>query len=268
MGEKRWGLPYIYANEAKSTFLSTISHELRTPLTSIIGFTKLNKKNLEEKVLRKIDPEDTATQKTIRRVNKNLGIVESEGQRLTSLINELLDLAKIESGQVEWKMERIDPGELVERAVAATTALLEEKPGLKLVRGVPNDLPLITADRNRLIQVLINLISNAVKFTDAGDIKIEARAKQSAENRVVTFAVSDTGSGIPPEYIDKVFDRFKQVEDNQVGKPKGTGLGLPICKEIVEHHGGKIWVESELSIGSTFVFTVPIFDEKVLRPKE
>jgi signal transduction histidine kinase/streptogramin lyase len=272
------------ASEAKSAFLSTVSHELRTPLTSIIGFTKLNRKNLENKVLPEIKKEATKAQKSAQRIVGNLNIVESEGERLTHLINELLDLAKIESGQMEWKMEALQPADLIVQAVNATSALFEQKPSLKLITEVPDDLPMITGDRDRLLQVLINLISNAVKFTDEGEVRLavnipaptsrapfkggfahspgtagaplKGRGHEAGDVSAVLFSVSDTGSGIPPEHLDKVFARFKQVEDNQKGKPKGTGLGLPICKEIVEHHEGKIWVESEVGKGSTFAFTL------------
>lgn len=107
------------------------------------------------------------------------------------------------------------------------------------------------------MQVLINLVSNAVKFTDTGVVRIKSEWKPDANSPELIFKVQDTGSGIPREYQEQVFERFKQVEDNQTGIPKGTGLGLPICKEIVEHHGGKIWVESDLGKGSTFAFTIP-----------
>jgi signal transduction histidine kinase/ligand-binding sensor domain-containing protein len=275
------------ANEAKSTFLSTVSHELRTPLTSVIGFAKINKKRLEERVLPQIDPQDSKTQKTLGRISQNNEVIISEGERLTSLINELLDLAKIESGKVEWKMVELQPKELIERAVNATSALFEQKPSLKLITDVPEDLPNITGDRDRLLQVLINLISNAVKFTDSGHVTLavniprlnapplqrgarvsDGQSEGPFEGAAVPiaigttgdvlFTVSDTGSGIPADQLVKVFERFQQVEDNQTGKPKGTGLGLPICKQIVEHHGGKIWVESELGVGSAFWVRLPI----------
>jgi signal transduction histidine kinase len=164
-------------NEAKSTFLSTVSHELRTPLTSVIGFAKINKKRLEERVLPQIDPTDAKTQKTLGRISQNNEVIISEGERLTTLINELLDLAKIEAGKVEWKMKELAAGELIERAVNATAALFEQKPSLKLITEVPDDLPRITGDPDRLLQVLINLISNAVKFTDAGNIIVGAFCK-------------------------------------------------------------------------------------------
>jgi len=263
------------ANEAKSTFLSTVSHELRTPLTSIIGFTKLNKKNLEEKILPAIDTEDPKAQKSANRISKNLDVVGSESNRLLSLINELLDLAKIESGQVDWKEEEITPKDLIERASQSTSALFAQKTQLELITQVPENLPGFTGDPDRLLQVLLNLISNAVKFTDSGKVTIRVRTStltnrnhgldktsqllnRAQPAKLLNFSVSDTGSGIPNDHLDKVFERFQQVDAAQSGKPKGTGLGLPICKEIVEHHGGEIWVESEVNQGSVFTFSVPI----------
>ncbi|MEL7119901.1 MAG: two-component regulator propeller domain-containing protein [Bacteroidota bacterium] len=248
------------ANQAKSNFLSTVSHELRTPLTSIIGFAKINKKRLEER-LPLFLPNDPKPQKILKQVNQNNEVIISEGERLTSLINGLLDMAKIESGKVEWRMEEIDPAKLIEKATTATAALFEQKPSLQIVNDNQKDLPTIIADRDRLIQVLINLISNAVKFTDTGHVKIAAKTRQGKENSEIIFSIQDTGSGIPPDHLDQIFERFKQVADNQQGKPKGTGLGLPICKEIVAHHGGNIWVESELGKGSTFAFTIPVSKE-------
>ncbi len=246
------------ANEAKSTFLSTVSHELRTPLTSIIGFTKLNKKSLEDKVIPKLDPDDQKTKKAINRISDNLKIVASESTRLTNLINDLLDLAKIESGKIEWKTQVIEPANLIEQVYNATAGLFEQKPQLELLKEIPDNLPDFTADKDRLVQVLINLISNAVKFTDEGHVTIGLHHQPSNTSNQLRFYVKDTGSGIPPQHLQNVFERFKQVDDNQSGKSKGTGLGLPICKEIIEHHGGKIWVESSYGEGSTFYFTIPV----------
>ena len=175
----------------------------------------------------------------------NLKVVVSEGERLTKLIDDVLDLAKIEAGKLEWHMEPVAVADIIERATAATSSLFEQK-GLKAgeVEIAPG-LPTVTGDRDRLIQVVINLISNAVKFTDAGSVT--CRAVRRGEQLVVS--VSDTGMGISPADQPKVFERFKQVGDTLTDKPKGTGLGLPICREIVEHHGGRIWVESETREG-------------------
>ncbi len=255
------------ANEAKSIFLSTVSHELRTPLTAIKGFTQLNQKNLNDKVIPGIKEDNSKALKSANRIAQNLEVVQLESERLSTLINDLLDLAKIESGKVDWKIEKVKPSELIERAALATTALFQEKPQLELIKSVADKLPIIKVDRDRMIQVLINLLSNAVKFTDQGQVRMSVDflpfpiiSGPSKHKKHILFKVKDTGLGIPESHIDKIFERFQQVEDHQLGKPKGTGLGLPICKEIVEHHGGKIWVESdhEGKKGSTFAFTIPV----------
>ncbi|HJS53601.1 MAG TPA: GAF domain-containing protein, partial [Chitinophagaceae bacterium] len=242
------------ANEAKSAFLSTVSHELRTPLTSVLGFAKIIRKRLEEKIFPIVDNKDPRTGKTISQISENLHVVISEGERLTHLINDVLDLAKIEAGKMEWNQENVSMSEVAERAIAATTALFDQK-ALKLVRQIDTDLPEITGDRDKLIQVIINLISNSVKFTDKGSVTCSV-TKQKDE---IVVSISDTGIGIAPEDFDAVFEQFKQVGgDTLTDKPKGTGLGLPICKEIVEHHGGRIWLESEVGKGSTFSFALPV----------
>ncbi|MEP7108184.1 MAG: GAF domain-containing protein [Ferruginibacter sp.] len=250
------------ANEAKSAFLSTVSHELRTPLTSVLGFTKIIQKRLNEKIFPIVDKSDAKTEKTISQISENLHVVISEGERLTHLINDVLDLAKIEAGKMEWNQENVSMPEVAERAIAATTALFEQK-SLKLVKQIDNNLPEITGDKDKLIQVIINLISNSVKFTDKGSVT--CRVYQEKGELIVS--ISDTGIGIAREDFDAVFEQFKQVGgDTLTDKPKGTGLGLPICKEIVEHHGGRIWLESERGKGSTFSFALPIAKTTAERP--
>jgi len=245
------------ASEAKSTFLSTVSHELRTPLTSVIGFAKIIKKRLDERILPFVQSKEKKTHRAIKQVTQNLDVVISEGERLTTLINTVLDLAKIESGRLDWNMEPLDIEKVIRQATAATSSLFEQK-SIPLHLELTDQLPIISGDKDRLVQVIINLISNAVKFTDQGDITIRAVYK----NETIVIAVQDAGIGISKEDLPKVFDKFKQVGDTLTDKPKGTGLGLPICREIVEHHGGKIWVESELGTGSTFIFSLPVNTEK------
>ncbi|MDP3720466.1 MAG: ATP-binding protein [Acidobacteriota bacterium] len=243
------------ADAAKSAFLSTVSHELRTPLTSVLGFAKIIKKRLDDRIFPIIKTDDKKVLQTVQQIQENLQVVVGEGERLTKLIDDVLDLAKIEAGKLEWNMGPVTVQEIVDHATAATASLLEPK-GLKLVKDVDATLPAITGDRDRLIQVVINLVSNAVKFTDAGTIT--CRAVRQADMLVVS--VIDTGLGIAPADQPKVFERFKQVGDTLTDKPKGTGLGLPICREIIEHHGGRVWVESELGKGSTFSFSLPLAD--------
>ncbi|MBK5269462.1 MAG: response regulator, partial [Bacteroidia bacterium] len=241
------------ANEAKSAFLSTVSHELRTPLTSVLGFAKIIRKRLDEKIFPIVEKSDPKTTKTINQISDNLKVVISEGERLTHLINDVLDLAKIEAGKMEWNQENVSMSEVAERAIAATTALFDQKP-LTLIKEIDTNLPDIIGDRDKLIQVIINLISNSVKFTDKGSIT----CKVSQEKDEILVRITDTGIGIAPGDFGAVFEQFKQVGgDTLTDKPKGTGLGLPICKEIVEHHGGRIWLESEVGKGSVFSFALP-----------
>src|SRR6266496_2451322 len=245
------------ANAAKSAFLSTVSHELRTPLTSVLGFAKIIKKRLEEKVFPATDRHDIKMTKTIQQISENLNVVVAEGERLTNLINDVLDLAKIEAGKMEWNMETLAMPEVLDRAVAATSALFIQK-NLHLEKDIEDALPLISGDRDKLIQVMVNLLSNSIKFTNEGSVT--CRVYRSKDE--VTVAVTDTGIGIAPEDHAAVFEQFKQVGDTLTDKPKGTGLGLPICKEIIEHHGGKLWLESELGKGSTFFFSLPSITQK------
>ncbi|AUS99704.1 hybrid sensor histidine kinase/response regulator [Nostoc sp. CENA543] len=247
-------------DKMKTDFISTVSHELRTPLTSVLGFASIIKEKLETDVFPLLTTEDRKLQKTIKRVGDNLNIIVAEAERLTSLINDVLDIAKMEAGKVEWQMQPLDPDELVTWATTSTAALFETN-GLNLITEIAPGLPQIVGDRHRLLQVLINLISNAVKFTQSGNVT--CRVQQA--NDGVCISVIDTGIGIAPEDQPKVFEKFRQVGDTLTDKPKGTGLGLPICKQIIDHHGGKIWVESEFGQGSTFSFVIPTYksDNKI-----
>lgn len=248
------------ADAAKSAFLSTVSHELRTPLTSVLGFAKIIRRRLIERIFPLIPEGDRKIDQTKQQVVENLNVVVSEGERLTKLIDDVLDLAKIEAGKFTWNMTSISLQEIIERATAATSSLFEAR-DLELVCHVEPDLPNVDGDEHRLIQVVINLISNAVKFTNQGAIECAARLSDGE----ILVSVKDSGVGIAPVDQPKVFEKFKQVGDTLTDKPKGTGLGLPICKEIVEHHGGRIWVESQLGDGSTFFFTVPVPDSSNLK---
>ena len=250
------------ANQAKSSFLSTVSHELRTPLTSVLGFAKIIRKRLEEKIFPVTNQTDPKTGKAIQQISENLNVVISEGERLTNLINEVLDLAKIEAGKMEWNLESVSIQEIIERAIAATTSLFEQK-NLVLEKYIEPDLPLISGDRDKLIQVVVNLISNAVKFTPSGKVICWANQK----NNEIVVGIQDTGIGIAPHDHDAVFEQFKQVVgDTLTDKPKGTGLGLPICKEIIEHHDGRIWLESAPGKGSTFFFALPVQKSDAAKP--
>jgi signal transduction histidine kinase/CheY-like chemotaxis protein len=248
------------ANEAKSAFLSTVSHELRTPLTSVLGFAKIIKKRLEERIFPATDKTDPKTEKAIGQVSENLNVVISEGERLTHLINDVLDLAKIEAGKMEWNIEKVSIPEIIDRAIAATSALFYHK-NIVLEKFVANNLPETSGDQDKLIQVVVNLISNAVKFTEQGSVACSA----VSNGKEIITSVKDSGIGISKSDFSAVFEQFKQVGgDTLTDKPKGTGLGLPISKEIVEHHGGRIWLESEPGKGSTFFFSLPIVKSAIV----
>ena len=242
-------------DQVKTDFISTVSHELMTPLTSILGFAKIVSKKLADTIFPKVQvqAEDAKTQRAIIQVAQNINIMVSEGERLTKLINDVLDIAKMEAGKVDWNMQYFSVHELIERASSATFALFEQK-GLELFVDVKEDLPKILGDRDRLLQVVINLISNAIKFTEEGSVTCKA----SSIDNEITISVIDTGIGIPEVDQPKIFEKFKQVGNPLTDKPKGTGLGLSICQQIVKHHSGKIWVESEFGQGSSFSFTLPI----------
>ena len=223
----------------KDEFLSTVSHELRTPLTSIRSFSEI----LQD------DPDMPAAQR-----GEFLGIVVSESERLTRLINNVLDMAKIEAGRMQWNVTEVDVGEAVEKASASLKGLFEQS-AKRLTIERPEALPPVRADYDRLVQVVINLLSNAEKVCPAGDGLVKVTLRGDGDG--VTVSVTDNGPGIPEAQRDTVFDRFYQVRDDDTGNPMGTGLGLAICRRIVEHLGGRIWVETTGPEGSCFRFHIP-----------
>ncbi len=237
----------------KTDFIATVSHELRTPLTSVLGFAKLTRNKLEQSVFAHVPATDVKAQRAVTQVRGNIDIIVSEGQRLTTLINDVLDISKMEAGRMEWKMAPLDAGALIDRAVEATTALFTG-PDVIMHRETSGTLPTIEGDFDRLLQVMINLISNAVKFTEKGAVTVRARAFGDS----LELSVSDTGHGIELTDQNAVFEKFKQVGDTLTNKPKGTGLGLPICRQIVTAHGGTIGVESAVGKGSTFRVMLPV----------
>jgi signal transduction histidine kinase/DNA-binding response OmpR family regulator len=240
----------------KSDFLSMVSHELRTPLTSILGFAKIINRKFENIILPQLTVEDRTVLKAIKQIHQNINIIISEGDRLTALINNVLDLAKIEAGRIDLHFSPISVPEVVEQSIRAISAIFENK-GITIQKHVPDSLPVINADKDRLVQVMINLLSNAAKFTDHGEVTC---AVTSSKNHV-TVSVADTGVGIDPAKINHIFDRFEQGVDTLTGKPQGSGLGLAICKHIIESHSGKIWAESARGKGSTFIFSLPALSE-------
>ncbi|MDP2683028.1 MAG: HAMP domain-containing sensor histidine kinase [Deltaproteobacteria bacterium] len=195
-------------DKVKSDFLSTVSHELRTPLTSILGFAKIIKNRLEGVVIPEVKSSNAKVQKAVRQVLSNVGIILSEAGRLTSIINDVLDLAKLEAGRVDWKLEKTTVSEIIDRSVNATTSLFDHK-DLRVVKDIEEGLPTVVVDADKLMQVVINLLSNAVKFTEKGNVTCRARF---SKNEVV-ISVVDTGIGISKEDQPKVFEKFKQVGD-------------------------------------------------------
>jgi signal transduction histidine kinase len=185
---------------------------------------------------------------------KFLGITVKETERLTRLINQVLDLAKIEAGDAEWAQEYVDLQEVLGEALVATSQLFLDK-SVKLEKQIPSQPVFVMADRDRLVQVVINLVSNAVKFcaNDSGRVRIRlGRVKGD-----VRMEVTDNGPGIPREEQERIFEKFHQLKGPQDEKPKGSGLGLAICQRIIEYYGGRIWVESQPGMGATFALTLP-----------
>jgi signal transduction histidine kinase/DNA-binding response OmpR family regulator len=228
------------ANKLKSEFLANVSHELRTPLSAIIGFSQI--------LLDGIDgPINDDQQQDIEQVNKS-------GQSLLALINQILDLSKIEAGKMELSIERVELPALVTSVLESISPLAQEK-GLRIDTRFAPGLPAVEVDPARLKQILINLLSNAVKFTDRGHIEVIAQAS----GRMVRIAVKDTGIGISAEAQKLIFDEFVQGDGSSTRRHGGTGLGLSIVRRLVEMHGGAITVISEPGMGSTFTFTVPAF---------
>jgi signal transduction histidine kinase len=232
------------ASQHKSQFLANMSHELRTPLNAILGYTELMVDGIYGEL-----PEKAAG--VLERVQNN-------GKHLLALINDVLDLSKIEAGQLVLTLEDYALHDVVQSVVTATEALASTK-GLKMRADVAPGLPMGRGDARRLSQVLLNLVGNAVKFTDDGEVAIGARA----ENGNFVLTVRDTGPGIAPEDQGKIFEEFQQVDSSNTRKKGGTGLGLAISKRIVEMQGGKISVDSEVGHGATFRVNLPIRVEEV-----
>ncbi len=244
-------------DKLKSAFLASVSHELRTPLTSILGFAKLIRRDLD-KYFEKV-PNAPLTRERERSRN-NLEIILVECERLSRLINDVLDLTKIESGKVEWRDREADLKACITSALEAVGGDFETRPEVSLETEVDPDLPSLFIDPDRLCQVLINLLNNALKFTEQGVVKLTARYLQEAQRgEVLRIEVSDTGAGIDEADLEKIFDKFHQANqyDTLQGKPQGTGLGLAISRQIVENYHGKIWAESPSGEGSTFIVELP-----------
>jgi signal transduction histidine kinase len=235
------------ASQHKSQFLANMSHELRTPLNAILGYTEL--------IIDSIYGETPPKMRTV------LERIESNGKHLLGLINDVLDLSKIEAGQLTLTLADYSLKDVVRTVFSAVEPLASEKK-LKFTVEMPASLPPGHGDERRLAQVLLNLVGNAIKFTDAGEVAITA----SSANGSFNVAVRDTGPGISPKDQEKLFQEFQQADNSITKKKGGTGLGLAISKRIIEMHGGRIGVECKPGQGSTFSFTLPITVQQQVRP--
>ena len=241
IGEKSRQL--AVASQHKSQFLANMSHELRTPLNAILGYTELI-----------IDGIYGDTPDKMRGV---LERVQSNGKHLLGLINDVLDLSKIEAGELALSLADYSIKDVVHNVFGAVESLATEK-RLALKIELPSSLPAAHGDERRLTQVLLNLVGNAIKFTDQGEVAIVA----AAANGSYTLSVRDTGPGIAVSDQNKIFEEFQQADSSATKKKGGTGLGLSISKRIIEMHGGRLWVESEVGQGATFSFSVPVNVER------
>ena len=227
------------ASQHKSQFVANMSHELRTPLAAILGYAELMQEGFYE----------AQGPKSLDALTR----IRSNGKHLLGLINTVLDIAKIESGQFTLSIAEYDIASVVE-TVRSATELLAQNKKLTLKTEVAKSLPFGLGDEQRLTQVLLNLVGNAIKFTDAGEVRVSA----TASNGHFKIDVTDTGPGIPDEHQGRIFEQFHQVDNSNTKAKGGTGLGLAIAKQIVEMHGGRIWVELKLGKGSSFQMELPI----------
>jgi signal transduction histidine kinase len=229
-------------DKVKSDLVSVVSHELRQPLTTIKAFVELL-------LIKSGMPE--------QRKMRLLGIISIEADRLARLITDLLDLARIEGGAMKWRTERLSIGDIVQASLASLGPLFENS-GIQLSREISASLPFFFGDRDRLVQVVTNILSNAAKFTPPGGaVHIAARQTTTPQAQLIVD-ISDTGTGIPPEDIELIFEKFHRSGDHLTSTTDGTGLGLAIARQIVEHYGGRIWATSERGKGSVFTFTLPL----------
>ncbi len=233
------------ADQLKSQFLANMSHELRTPLNSIIGFSKV--------ILKGIDGPITDLQR------QDLTAIYNAGQHLLGLINDILDISKIEAGKMQLNFQELSIADIIQGVMSTAVGLVKDKP-IRLIQEVEDDLPSVRADPTRVRQVLLNLVSNAAKFTEEGHIRVFARRQVDPDSGLeeILVGVEDTGPGIAPEDMERLFQPFSQLDDSLTRAVGGTGLGLYISRSLVELHGGRIWVESEVGKGATFYFTIPI----------
>jgi signal transduction histidine kinase len=223
----------------KDDFISTVTHELKTPLTSVRSLTEIlhDHPDLDE-----------------TRRKEYLQIIVKESERLTRLITQVLNFQKIDSDGLEWHMSRLDLSQIIRDSITASQQLIQEN-NISLTTDIADTAPLIDGDHDRLTQVMMNLISNAVKFCSSEDGRINIALK--VQNQTLQVSVKDNGIGIEKNVHQEIFEKFKQINNVGQGRSQGTGLGLAIAKKIIEYHKGRIWVESKPGHGSTFKFIIP-----------
>ncbi len=242
-------------DQLKSAFLASVSHELRTPLTSILGFAKVTARDFTRH-FRPYAGGAPEVEERAERINANLAIIQREGDRLTRLINDFLDLTRIEAGKSEWADREIDTSTVIHLAAEGARGFFADLEGVRYQVKVEEGLPRLVMDPDRLEQVVGNIVSNAAKFTQEG--KVVLRASRTPED-AVRIEVEDTGCGISAKELGRIFDKFHQVQggDTTTDKPKGTGLGLAICRHIVSHYGGTIRAESDAGSGCRIIVELP-----------
>ncbi len=226
------------ATRAKSDFLASMSHELRTPLNSVIGFAGVLKAGLA-------GPLNEEQQRQIK-------MIGASGERLLGLVNQVLDLSRMEAGEFEPEYGEVDVADVSRHSLSVVSPIALAK-GLDLRSDIPDEPLMIVSDRTRIDQVLLNLLGNAIKFTDEGWVLLRSRS----DDFNIVLEVEDTGLGIPDDQLPFVFDRFYQIAPEQGGKHEGTGLGLSVTRQLVESLGGRVDVESRIGKGTVFRVTLP-----------
>ncbi|BDQ38548.1 hypothetical protein SYK_29080 [Pseudodesulfovibrio nedwellii] len=251
----------IAMDRAKTLFLASASHELRTPLTSILGFLKLMEKSFQKQFRSHIETLANGEVQA-ERFARNLSIVRIEAERLGRLVNDLLDMSKIEAGKMEWRDQTLLVQDIIVRAAESVAGRAEATPKVDFVVRTPESDAAVNVDADRLHQVLINLLDNAFKYTELGSVTLSAVEAEGVSH----FSVCDTGRGISEDDREKIFDIFYQAHDvnKRSSQVLGTGLGLAICQQIVEHYGGKLKMIPAESGGSCFIFSIPLSDKEIV----
>lgn len=244
-------------SKASEAFWAAVCHELRTPLTSLLGFSALGKKGFERHFLPLA--EDEKIRERGRKILRNLSMIEQAGWRLSRLVGDVQDLHRIQSGRMEWHDQDVAVSDAVSEAVRQVQPLYDAKPEVRLEVNVPDALPILRMDRDRLIQVLVNLLSNGVRFTPSGCVTLAS----DFVDETIRIQVQDTGVGIAAENLEAVFQPFHQPsaesrDASWMTIPRETGLGLALCRSIIEHYHGLIRAESVPDGGSAFIMMLPV----------